>query len=56
MKLKELSDYLIRLGARQAINLDGGGSSSMIIKGRIVNHPSDGGERRISNGILITRR
>ena len=56
MKLKELANYLQRLGARQAINLDGGGSSSMIIKGRIVNHPSDGGERRISNGILITKR
>lgn len=56
MKLKELANYLVKLGARQAINLDGGGSSSMIIKGRIVNHPSDGGERRISNGILITKR
>lgn len=56
MKLKELANYLQRLGARQAINLDGGGSSSMIVKGRIVNKPSDGGERRISNGILITKR
>jgi len=56
MKLDELADYLRALGARHAINLDGGGSSAMIVKGRIVNSPSDGNERRISNGILITSR
>ncbi|NLF95534.1 MAG: phosphodiester glycosidase family protein [Candidatus Riflebacteria bacterium] len=56
MKLDELADYLRLLGARHAINLDGGGSSSMIVKGRTVNSPSDGNERRISNGILITSR
>ena len=56
MKLDELAAYLRTLGTRHAINLDGGGSSSMIVKGRIVNSPSDGSERRISNGILITSR
>ncbi len=54
LTLKELATYLRRLGGFNAINLDGGGSSSMFVKGRIVNHPSDGKERRISNGILIT--
>ncbi len=56
MKLDELATYLRTLGARHAINLDGGGSSSMIVRGRTVNAPSDGRERRISNGILITNR
>lgn len=56
MTLAELSTYLRTLGARHAINLDGGGSSSMIVRGRTVNTPSDGCERRISNGILITNR
>jgi exopolysaccharide biosynthesis protein len=56
MKLDELATYLRILGARHAINLDGGGSSSMIVKGKTVNSPSDGRERRISNGILITNR
>jgi exopolysaccharide biosynthesis protein len=55
MKLKELAYYFQRLGARHAINMDGGGSSSMIVKNKIVNKPSDGRERRISNGILITK-
>ncbi len=54
MKLKELATYLKRLGARHAINLDGGGSTSMIVNGKTINKPSDGRERRISNGILIT--
>lgn len=56
MKLSELATYLRRLGVRHAINLDGGGSSSMIVKGKTVNRPSDGGERRISNGILVTKQ
>lgn len=56
MTLKELADYLRKLGVRHAINLDGGGSSSMFVKGKTINRPSDGRERRISNGILITGR
>lgn len=53
MTLAELAEYLKKLGARHAINLDGGGSSTMIIKGRVVNKPSDGRERPISNGIVV---
>ena len=57
MKLSELGDYLKKLGVIHAINLDGGGSTAMYLRGKIVNHPSDGGrERRISNGILVTNR
>lgn len=41
------------LGARDAINLDGGGSSTMWVKGRIVNRPSDGHERRVGNALLV---
>lgn len=56
MKLQELAEYLQRLGCMHAINLDGGGSTAMYLNGRIVNKPSDGSERRISNGILVTKR
>lgn len=55
MTLAELAAYLKKLGGRSAINLDGGGSSTMLVKGRVVNRPSDGRERPISNGIVITR-
>ncbi|MBF0547110.1 MAG: phosphodiester glycosidase family protein [Candidatus Riflebacteria bacterium] len=56
MTLEELAAYIKNLGGRQAMNLDGGGSSSMFVKGRIVNHPSDGKERPISNGLVITKK
>ena len=55
MTLKELALYLQKMRIRHAINLDGGGSSTMVVKGRIVNAPSDGSERKISNGLLILK-
>ncbi len=56
MKLSELAEYLQRLGCMHAINLDGGGSTAMFLNGKIINKPSDGTERRISNGILVTKK
>jgi exopolysaccharide biosynthesis protein len=41
------------LGAVDALNLDGGGSSEMVVDGEVVNRPSDGRERRITNAVLI---
>lgn len=41
-------------GARYAVNLDGGGGATMWVRGRgIVNRPSDGGERPLTNAILV---
>jgi hypothetical protein len=42
------------LGAKQAINLDGGGSSTMVVKHKVVNRPSDGAERTVGDALLIT--
>ena len=54
MTLRELADFMKTQGAYNAINLDGGGSSTMIIENRLINRPSDaGGERRISNAWLL---
>ena len=33
--------------------LDGGGSSEMVVEGEVVNRPSDGDERSISNAIVV---
>ncbi len=41
------------LGATWGLNLDGGGSSTMIIKGTVMNMPSDGRERPIGNGLMM---
>jgi hypothetical protein len=41
------------LGARDAMDLDDGGSSAMVVNGRVVNRPSDpGGERAVSDGLF----
>jgi hypothetical protein len=54
MSLDELARLMIELGAVEAINLDGGGSSTMTIGGKVVNHPSDiTGERPVSDAILV---
>ena len=56
MTLLELADYMRSLGAYHALNFDGGGSSTMIVLGKIVNAPSDVTlEREIGNAVLITR-
>ncbi|MEO3810144.1 phosphodiester glycosidase family protein [Sphaerisporangium sp. B11E5] len=49
----EAARLMLWLGARQAINLDGGGSSAMIVKGKVVNKPSDGAERGVGDALLI---
>jgi len=41
MDMNSLADKLIELGAVQAINLDGGGSSAMAHDGVLINYPSD---------------
>ena len=57
MTLQELADYLFSLGAVDAMNLDGGGSTTMFLDGKVVNTPSDKeGERKVSDAILVTPR
>ena len=55
MSLFELQDFLLSLRCNDAINLDGGGSSALWIRGKgVVNTPSDKtGERPVANAIVI---
>ncbi len=54
LTLVELAKVMLRIGAYDAMNFDGGGSSTMIVDGRIVNRPSDAaGERPIGSGLLV---
>lgn len=53
MTLDELSDYLVKLGCTDALNLDGGGSSCLWFEGRVRNNPCDGYERSIANALLV---
>lgn len=57
MSLVELADQLLALGAYQAMNLDGGGSSTLWVRGTIVNYPSDAaGERPVGNALMVIPR
>ncbi|MBR3499578.1 MAG: phosphodiester glycosidase family protein [Selenomonadaceae bacterium] len=43
-------------GAVEAINLDGGGSTELFFKGKLVNSPSDGRERLVGDALTILRK
>lgn len=57
MTIAELAALLRELGAVEALNMDGGGSTTMVLGGRIVNSPSDlTGERPVGDALLILVR
>lgn len=66
MSLFELADVLKWLKCHEGINMDGGGSTALWIRGEpgngIVNNPSDDkkwgpeGERKVANVVLVKRR
>jgi hypothetical protein len=54
MSLAELLWLFQRLGASDALNLDGGGSSAFVIRGAVQNRPSDReGERAVGNALAL---
>lgn len=53
MSLYELADFMISFGISHAVNLDGGGSTTMTVHDQVVNSPSDpGGERSVANALF----
>ncbi len=55
MSFAELADYMKSLGCTEAMNLDGGGSSTFWLQGKVKNSPSDKHERTVANSIFIVR-
>jgi hypothetical protein len=54
LSVPEAADVARSLGLLDAINLDGGGSTTMAIDGQVISHPSDAtGERRVGDALLI---
>ena len=59
MTLRELADFFLQLGVSSAINLDGGGSTTLVVREpsgelRIANRPSDKeGERPVGNALAV---
>jgi hypothetical protein len=54
MSLAELATHLAGLGCTEALNLDGGGSSTLWARGQVMNSPCEGGERPMGNALLIS--
>lgn len=55
MTLTELADLMQDLGATEAYNLDGGGSSTMYFMGRVVNNPQGKNQERGVSDILYIK-
>jgi hypothetical protein len=53
LKNTQLAREMARLGAVNAMALDGGGSTTMAFDGRTLNRPSGGAERAVSNSLQI---
>lgn len=57
MSLAELASLMQSLGVAQGLNLDGGGSTTLVIRDHVVNHPSDSaGERTVGNALMLVKR
>lgn len=56
MSFPELAAYMLRLGCRNAMNLDGGGSSTFWMLGNVINSPSEGKERPAANALVLVEK
>lgn len=57
MTFADLQRLCDRLALTDALNLDGGGSTTMVVRGQVVNRPSDpAGARPVSDAIIVTPR
>lgn len=57
LSIKEAADVARSLGMVDAINLDGGGSTTMVTDGQVVNTPSDAaGQRPVGDALLVLPR
>lgn len=56
LTLTDWARLLVKMGARDAINLDGGGSSALVVGGELQNSPSDGHERRVGSALVLEKK
>src|SRR5690625_1776799 len=59
MSLPSLAEFMVDLGAHDALNIDGGGSSTLVVQEparddlAVVNRPTDGAPREVANGLSL---
>lgn len=51
--LEQLAECMLRLGAEDAMNFDGGGSSTLVTNGYVINKPSDGAQRPVALALAL---
>ena len=57
LNLRELADMMRGMGCAGALNLDGGGSTSMVVNGQLTVKPSDAaGERAVMSAIILKKK
>src|SRR5690606_4977005 len=57
MTFQEMAEFLKNtLDATDGLNLDGGGSTTMVVDGAVKNHPSEGSLRNVANALMIVRK
>ena len=56
LTLTDWAKLLVKMGAKDAMNLDGGGSSALVIGGTLQNSPSDGHERSVGSALILTKK
>lgn len=56
MSYAELTHLMKELGCTESMNLDGGGSATFWLNGRVMNSPSDKRERSLANAVVIAHR
>lgn len=53
VSMYELAEFMISIGVHTGINMDSGGSTTMVINNEVVNSPSDGNERKVINALTV---
>lgn len=56
LTLTEWAYLMKKMGAVDAINFDGGGSSELVVGGEIQNSPSDGNERAVGSALIVLNK
>ncbi len=56
MSFVELASLMRQIGCTEALNLDGGGSTTFWLDGKIMNSPSDKRERSVANAVVIVQK
>lgn len=54
--LEEFAELLVKFGAKEALNFDGGGSSAIVVNEQLLNSPSDGAERKIGSVLAVYKK